>query len=188
MQTEGWVEGERQNGKFILATNEKNCSSHTPAERIRRERRLDFLQKVLASTEGRVLEVGAGTGTFKGLARRYPGMVAIDISADLLALASQRAPDVELHCMNPQIFLQKTVPAIKRAAGDSPDECAFTATRIVLDLESCGYADIRVEAYEFRHPATPALLIPGVIALERLLERSPVRRIDGSLRIQARKP
>jgi hypothetical protein len=94
----------------------------------------------------------------------------------------------EPNLLNPQIYLQKNIPFIKRLAGDSPDEYAFTRWQIAKILKDAGYVDIHVEAYEFLHPGTPQWLIPYVVKLESFLARTPAREIGGSLLIEARKP
>ena len=93
----------------------------------------------------------------------------------------------EPNLANPQIFVQKNWPWLKRRLGDSPDEYAFTASRIARDLKSVGFAEITAEPYEFLHPAVPASAIHVVVQLERWLEGTPLRHIAGSLRITARK-
>ena len=90
--------------------------------------------------------------------------------------------------LNPQVALQKSWGWLKKRLGDSPHETAFTPAQIRRSLEAAGFVEIEAEPYEFLHPATPKSLIGGVIALEGLLERTPVRAIGGSIRIEARKP
>jgi ubiquinone/menaquinone biosynthesis C-methylase UbiE len=94
----------------------------------------------------------------------------------------------EPNLLNPQIFLQKSIPLLKRLAGDSPDEYAFTAASIVKDLGEAGFFEVNAEAYEFLHPSVPRSLIPAVTKLESALMRTPLRHIGGSLLIRARKP
>jgi ubiquinone/menaquinone biosynthesis C-methylase UbiE len=230
---------ERAHANVILAAGERHWGWQGPAGEIRWRRRLELL--VSADSPGlRVLEVGAGSGTFtRELALRHPGLVSVDISPELLALARSRAPSARLvlvdahelafaagcfdrivgcsvlhhlewqrallsfyralkpggvirfsepNLANPQILLQKNVPALKRLVGDSPDEYAFTAGQIRSSLERAGFVEVRVEPFEFLHPATPRALVPALLWLERLLERTPLRRIAGSLRIEAKKP
>jgi len=93
----------------------------------------------------------------------------------------------EPNLLNPQIFLQKNVPWLKRRAGDSPDEYAFTARQFRRSLERAGFIDIEVRPFEFLHPATPPRWIPLVVRLEEHLSRTPLRAIAGSLLIAARK-
>jgi len=231
------LERERRHGLTILETNESNWGWHSAAGRIRWQRRLDFLRTALPSGKGRVLEIGAGTGTFTAaLSSAFADLTAIDISPDLLEVARCRAPSATLLCMdahdpefdsetfdavvgcsvlhhldwsralkaffrilkprgvirfsepnlmNPQIYLQKNIPALKRLSGDSPDEYAFTAGAIRQDLIEGGFTAIVVEPYEFLHPAVPEPLITAVTRLESFLMRTPLRHIGGSLQISA---
>lgn len=233
------LERERKHGLEILKTSESNWGWHTPAGRIRWQRRLDHLRSPSLPAGSKVLEIGAGTGTFTAdLAVTFEDLTAIDISPHLLEAAKMRAPRAKLHCMdahamdfdsnsfdavigcsvlhhlnwavalrefhrvlkpggvirfsepnllNPQIFLQKNIPLLKRLAGDSPDEYAFTAARIRRDLERAGFVSVRAEPYEFLHPAVPERLIPVVTRLEAFLMRTPVRRIAGSLLLEGTK-
>jgi SAM-dependent methyltransferase len=93
----------------------------------------------------------------------------------------------EPNLLNPQIFLQKTVPWLKKRAGDSPDEYAFTARDFRPSLQRAGFTDVEVRPFEFLHPATPPRWIPLVIRIEERLSRTPLRAIAGSLLISARK-
>ena len=234
------LERERQHGLTILDTNESNWGWHTPAGRIRWQRRLDFLKGAMPDQRGAVLEIGAGTGTFtRALSASFVDLTAIDISPHLLDAARVKAPGAKFVCMdahdlqfgsdsfdavigcsvlhhldwlralrafyrvlrkggairfsepnllNPQIFLQKNVPALKRLAGDSPDEYAFTARRIRRDLVATGFTDIDVQPFEFLHPIVPEQLIAAVCKVEAALMRTPLRHFGGSLQISASKP
>jgi ubiquinone/menaquinone biosynthesis C-methylase UbiE len=93
----------------------------------------------------------------------------------------------EPNLANPQIFVQKNWPWLKRRLGDSPDEHAFTRWRIVSDLRAAGFVDASAEPYEFLHPSVPERWIAAVTQLEGWLEASRLREIAGSLRITARK-
>lgn len=73
----------------------------------------------------------------------------------------------EPNLLNPQIFLQKNIPIIKRWVGDTPDEYAFTAAHIRRVLGRVGFAEIDAHAIEFLHPSTPQRWIPVVLKLER---------------------
>jgi ubiquinone/menaquinone biosynthesis C-methylase UbiE len=239
MNLEERLERERRHGLEILRTNESNWGWHTAAGRVRWQRRLDFLSGALDGRSGRVLEIGAGTGTFTvGLANVYADLTAIDISPDLLKVAAEKTPGVRFECMdahaltfpdaafdavvgcsvlhhlewsralssfhrvlksdgivrfsepnllNPQIFVQKNFPPLKRALGDSPDEYAFTEWRIRHDLRASGFVAIDVRPFEFLHPSTPARWIGRIKRFEAFLERTPLRHIGGSLLIEARK-
>jgi 2-polyprenyl-3-methyl-5-hydroxy-6-metoxy-1,4-benzoquinol methylase len=95
----------------------------------------------------------------------------------------------EPNMVNPIILLQKNVPALKRRAGDSPDETAFVRGPLARRLAAAGFQGIRVEPFDFLHPATPAAAVGAVDRLSRALERVPlVRELGGSLLIEARAP
>jgi SAM-dependent methyltransferase len=94
----------------------------------------------------------------------------------------------EPNLANPQILVQKNVPLVKRWVGDSPDEYAFTAGQCRRALEQAGFTSIHVRPFEFLHPSVPVPLIPLALKIEALLSRTPLRRLGGSLLIEARKP
>lgn len=233
---------ERQHASVVLAAHESNWGWHTPAGKIRRQRRADFLCQAPAGLKpgARVLEIGCGTGTFTGaLAAAYGSVTALDVSDQMLAEARKKVPgatfveadihhttlpaasfDVVLGCsvlhhldwdvalreihrllkpggelrfsepnmLNPQIFLQKTVPWLKARAGDSPDETAFTSTTIRRSLQRAGFVDVVAQPFEFLHPSIPEALMETVMRLEHVLEGTALRAIGGSIKISARKP
>jgi ubiquinone/menaquinone biosynthesis C-methylase UbiE len=94
----------------------------------------------------------------------------------------------EPNMLNPQIALQKNVPAIKKRLGDSPDETAFFRWPLFQMLERAGFHDVEIQPFDFLHPKTPAAWIPAIESLGRRLERLPLlREIAGSLYIRASK-
>jgi ubiquinone/menaquinone biosynthesis C-methylase UbiE len=94
----------------------------------------------------------------------------------------------EPNLLNPQIYVQKNVPWLKRLAGDSPDEYAFTARQIRRSLQGIGFTEIAVRAFEFLHPGTPERLIPFVMKLEDWASKTALNGIGGSLLVEAKKP
>jgi SAM-dependent methyltransferase len=95
----------------------------------------------------------------------------------------------EPNMVNPIILLQKNVPALKRRAGDSPDETAFVRGPLARRLAAAGFVDVRVAPFDFLHPATPAAAVGAVERLSRALERVPLlRELGGSLLVEARAP
>lgn len=95
----------------------------------------------------------------------------------------------EPNMVNPQIFLQKNIPWIKRLAGDSPDEIAFVRWSLKKLLEQTGFVDVSVEPFDFLHPATPDFAVDVMEKIGIVLETVPViKEITGSLFISARKP
>ncbi|MFB0533936.1 MAG: class I SAM-dependent methyltransferase [Anaerolineae bacterium] len=92
----------------------------------------------------------------------------------------------EPNMLNPQVMLQKNIPALKKRLGDTPDETAFFRGRLAHTLRENGFAKVKVEPFDFLHPATPALLISLVQRAGSFLEEMPLfREIAGSLIISA---
>ncbi|MBL7545203.1 MAG: methyltransferase domain-containing protein [Bdellovibrionaceae bacterium] len=94
----------------------------------------------------------------------------------------------EPNLMNPQIFLQKNIPWLKKMAGDSPDEYAFTSSQIIRSLTTVGFSNISAQPFEFLHPSTPPSWVPFVQRLEDFFSMAPTKIFGGSLLISARKP
>lgn len=95
----------------------------------------------------------------------------------------------EPNMLNPQIVLQKNIPALGRAVGDIPGETAFTRWPMRRMLRRLGFSDIRVEPFDFLHPLLPEAVVDLMDRVTRLLERVPLlREIGGSLLIVCRKP
>ncbi|MEE3715442.1 methyltransferase domain-containing protein [Tumidithrix elongata RA019] len=94
----------------------------------------------------------------------------------------------EPNLLNPQIFVQKNVPFVKRYVGDSPDEYAFTVWQIERSLKKAGFSQIKVVPYEFLHPSTPPKFIDTLIKVEKLLSKTWLKHFGGSLMIEAMKP
>lgn len=93
----------------------------------------------------------------------------------------------EPNLANPQIYLQKNWPWLKRRMGDSPDEYAFTSNQIKESLVAARFSDIEVSPFEFLHPSSPKLMIKSILVLEEILEKTIIQKIAGSLKISARK-
>ena len=94
----------------------------------------------------------------------------------------------EPNMMNPQIAIQKNVPLIKKMAGDSPDETAFSRWQLKKNLKMCGFKNIEIKTFDFLHPNTPRPFIPLVTRLGECLESLPIiSEIAGSLFIKALK-
>ena len=92
----------------------------------------------------------------------------------------------EPNMMNPQIAVQKNVPAIKKRLGDSPDETAFFRGPLKRRLKRVGFHAIRIEPFDFLHPKIPRGSIRVIEEVGRVLEKIPLlREIAGSLYIRA---
>lgn len=92
----------------------------------------------------------------------------------------------EPNMLNPQVAVQKNIPAVKKRLGDSPDETAFFRWSLRRRLERTGFREVRIDPFEFLHPKTPASWIPTVQNLSSVLEKTPLlREVAGSLYIRA---
>jgi len=92
----------------------------------------------------------------------------------------------EPNMMNPQIALQKNIPALKKLLGDSPDETAFFRWGISARLYHLGFQNVLVLPFDFLHPNLPARLVPMLERVCMSLENIPViREIAGSIYIKA---
>lgn len=117
----------------------------------------------------------------------------LDVTPAVEQMASLLKPGgaiafAEPNLLNPQIAVQKTVPFVKRLAGDSPDETAFVRWRLARTLERAGFERITIVPFDWLHPATPGPLIGTVERVGRFLEWIPVaREFAGSVLIHARR-
>jgi SAM-dependent methyltransferase len=94
----------------------------------------------------------------------------------------------EPNMLNPQVFVERTVPFIGRWLENSPGETAFTRWGLRRTLARQGLVDIVIRPFDFLYPLTPAPLVRVVERVGRLLERTPlVAEIAGSLLVVARK-
>lgn len=94
----------------------------------------------------------------------------------------------EPNMLNPQIFIQKNIPFIKKWMGDSPDETAIVRWKYKKLLEQTGFTNVSIFPYDFLHPVTPKFLIPAVDGIGRMIEKVPLlREIAGSVIIYAEK-
>ncbi|MFQ6048731.1 MAG: class I SAM-dependent methyltransferase [Phycisphaerae bacterium] len=92
----------------------------------------------------------------------------------------------EPNMLNPHVWLERHVPAIRRAVGATPDETAFYRWQLCRLLERHGLTSVWVKPFDWLHPATPRVLIGPVSALGRALEALPlIRELGGSLLIFA---
>lgn len=95
----------------------------------------------------------------------------------------------EPNMLNPQIFIQKNVPFIKKWMGDSPDETAIVRWKMNKLLSDVGFIETKVFPFDFLHPITPKFLIPIVEKVGIFLEKVPfIKEIAGSVVISGRKP
>lgn len=94
----------------------------------------------------------------------------------------------EPNMLNPQIFLQKNIPVLKKWMGDTPDERAIVRWQFKSLLHKQGFSEVKIFPYDFLHPFVPAFLITFVEKTGMILEKIPLlKEIAGSLMISAKK-
>lgn len=94
----------------------------------------------------------------------------------------------EPNMLNPQIMVQKNIPFVKKALGDSPDETAFFRWRLAGQLGKYGLKNIRIVPFDFLHPWIPGPLTGAAEKIGAALEKLPLlMEIAGSLLITAAK-
>jgi SAM-dependent methyltransferase len=132
--------------------------------------------------------------------RRYDAIIGVsvlhhlDISRSLRQIFRLLKPGgrmcfSEPNLMNPQIFLQKSIPRLKQILGDSPDETALLRIPLKRLLRREGFVIHDLYPFDWLHPLTPETLIPKMRRFSRALERCPlIREFAGSLFINCSKP
>ena len=94
----------------------------------------------------------------------------------------------EPNMLNPQIFIQKNIPFIKKMLGDSPDETAIVKWKMSEMLKKAGFSKVKIFAYDFLHPSTPSFMIPLVETIGKNAEKIPLlKEIAGSVIIYGEK-
>jgi ubiquinone/menaquinone biosynthesis C-methylase UbiE len=94
----------------------------------------------------------------------------------------------EPNMLNPQIALQKNIPALKKALNDSPDETAFFARPFKKKMIAIGFKDVIVQPFDFLHPSVPDSLAAFAEKTGDVLEKIPLlKEIAGSLFMTAKK-
>jgi SAM-dependent methyltransferase len=236
------LEHEIAHGKKISHNAEEIWGWESKAGKCRAERRANyFIELGKIKQHENVLEIGCGTGIFtqKIYDATKANITAIDISEELLKLATTKIPEVifktddamnlsftdntfdvvfgssilhhldykkssneiyrvlkpsgrmifaEPNMLNPQIFIQKNVPFIKRLIGDSPDETAVVRWRLKKLLKQTGFKNIEIFPYDFLHSAIPGFCISIASTVGKAVEKIPLlKEIAGSVIIYAEK-
>ncbi len=95
----------------------------------------------------------------------------------------------EPNMLNPQIWAERNLPAIRRRAHVTPGETAIIRFRLARELADIGFTEIEIVNVDWLHPLTPRPLITFVQKVESIFERLPgIREFSGSVLIHARRP
>lgn len=95
----------------------------------------------------------------------------------------------EPNYLNPHIFLERSLPCLRRRFGVSPHETAFVRWRLRDDLQRAGFRNITIAPFDFVYPYVRSrTIVRKLAALERVIEKTPlIREIAGSLFISFQK-
>jgi SAM-dependent methyltransferase len=94
----------------------------------------------------------------------------------------------EPNMANPEVFLTRNVPFLRKISQTSEDETAFFRWQCVRFCRLAQLTDIQVRPFDFLHPRTPKFLLSVVESIGAVLENTPVvREVAGSLLICASK-
>jgi 2-polyprenyl-3-methyl-5-hydroxy-6-metoxy-1,4-benzoquinol methylase len=95
----------------------------------------------------------------------------------------------EPNMLNPQIWAERNIPAIRRRLHVSPDETAIVRRKLARELTHTGFTDIHIRNVDWLHPRTPKSMIRIVHRVGLILEQIPLlREFSGSVLIKAIRP
>ena len=80
------------------------------------------------------------------------------------------------------------MPALRKRAGNSPDETASFRWSLKKTIEQHGFVKVQITPFDFLHPGIPKFLIPIIKPLCTIMEHiAIIAEIAGSLYIRAEK-
>ena len=95
----------------------------------------------------------------------------------------------EPNMLNPLVTMQKKIPIIKKAMGDTPYETAFFRWELASSLKKCGFIEAKAVPFDFIHPLLPSFTLSIVESLGKFLEKIPIiKEFTGSILIYGKKP
>lgn len=117
----------------------------------------------------------------------------LDLDAALKEFSRVLKPGGLLHftepnMLNPEVFLERKIPLLRKITHQSPDETAFVRWPLKQKIRSFGFDRIEIFPFDFLHPLIPVFLIPLIRRTGDALEKIPlIKEIGGSLNILAKK-
>lgn len=93
----------------------------------------------------------------------------------------------EPNLFNPLVWVLFKIPPFRKLHGASPDEMAFYKWDINAELLKFGFKNIITKPFDFMFPLIPPALFNVTKSVEKLVEKTPINEIGGSLIITAEK-
>lgn len=94
----------------------------------------------------------------------------------------------EPNLINPEVFLERKIPFIRRLVRNSKDETAYIRWSLKTKIKKTGFTEVSVEPYDFLYPALPISFAKFLKPLSDFLEKFPIiKELSGSLKITATK-
>lgn len=95
---------------------------------------------------------------------------------------------VEPNLINPEIYLERKVPLLRKLVGNSPDETAFSRWWIKKTLKKYRFKNVEASTFDFLYPALPVSLSRPLRIISEILEKIPlIKELSGSMVIKAQK-
>lgn len=94
----------------------------------------------------------------------------------------------EPNLVNPEIYLERKIPLLRKLVGNSQDETAFSRWWIKKILEKYKFKNVQALPFDFLYPALPVSLSKTLRVFSEILEKIPIiKELSGSMIIKAQK-
>lgn len=94
---------------------------------------------------------------------------------------------IEPNIHNPQVWLQYHVPFLRKLNQASPNENPFHSSTLKEKLQDLNFKNISIEPFDFIHPLIPEKLLGLAQKIEKVLEKTILKRIAANIVITAEK-
>lgn len=92
----------------------------------------------------------------------------------------------EPNLINPEIFLEKEIPFLRKLVGNSPEEAPFSRWWIKKTLEKYKFKNVQATPFDFLYPALPVSLSKSLRIFSEILEKIPlIKELSGSMIVKA---
>ena len=120
-----------------------------------------------------VFDMVCGNGILHHLVKVLPELMA---SLRHITTPDGRLAFIEPNFLNPYCAFSFGTPVGRRLAKLEPDEMAFTRRQLKTVLTGAGWKNIDVATRDFLVPGVPESLVKPIIAVEPILEATPLTR------------